>query len=120
MLITTTTVQLILFMGYSFFFFHFGKTPRNSMVRWLFFRFAEWRAAVRARAPIRIYLLPAGRTFRRFEIHAAVRTKSKTLCQRETAMGTSLSACGRRHAGLRRGGGLGGGLVSLVIHHRMH
>jgi len=38
-------------MGYSFFFFHFDKTLRNSMMRWLFFRFAERRATVGAGAP---------------------------------------------------------------------
>src|SRR3990172_1792021 len=118
MLITTTTVQLILFMGYSFFFFHFGKTPRNSMMRWLFFRFAERGAAVGARAPIRINLLAAGGTLCRFETHAATWAKRETLSKGKTAMDASRSAGSRHHVGLRRRGGLDGGLVSLVIHCR--
>lgn len=93
--------------------------PRLVM-RWLSLYFAEWRAAVGARAPIRINLLSASRTFQRFEIHAAVRTKSKTLSQREVTVSALPSAGGRHRVGLRRRRGLGGGLVSLVVHRRMH
>jgi len=60
----------------------------------------QFKSAVGARAPIRINLLPAGGTLCRFETHAAVWTKSKTLSQREIAMGAFLSAGGRHDVGL--------------------
>jgi len=87
-------------MVYSFFFLPFHNNPRNSMMRWLFFRFAERGAAVGARAPIRVNFLSAGGTLCRFETHAATRTKSKTLSERETTMSAFLSAEGRHRVGL--------------------